>query len=350
MHYESIFALTISMFALTSLAVFAVAKAKCFVQSRNRGSLKGSGKTKAKCFVQSRNRGTLKGSGKTTTKGKRITQKSEKKMTTDTDFTQSMVKMVKSAWARRVLLVIRTLATSTLTQPACDHFSKAKEDRLSSAAPSLEREVIDHPPHPPGNLSSPRAPLSPKPKTDAAIAAADVKPVNAVGVQQGLLTLFVLLVVAAMIGSFITTGIKTRTIIVDTAAAHGDGECRTEMDHTCNYDTGIETLPKGLGASFPYGLLKYAVLGTTADPNAFPTAAPLLQMDTHAAVLPQTISYPAPLAPAYQSRSTMAAEEQSPPNEAGALASNVLLQTASDSPPSARNAAQVSTTIVHCSA
>ena len=146
------------------------------------------------------------------------------------------------------------------------------------------------------------------------------------------------------------TGIKTLTIIVDTAAAHGDGECRTEMDRTCNYDTGIETLPKGLGASFPYGLLKYAVLGTTADPNAFPTAAPLFQMDTHAAVLPQTISYAAPLTPAHQPRSTMAAEESSPPNEADALASNVLLQTASNSAPSARNKAQVSTTIVHCSA
>jgi hypothetical protein len=73
-------------------------------------------------------------------------------------------------------------------------------------------------------------------------------------------------------------------------------------------------------------------------------------MDTHAAVLPQTISDPAPPAPAHQSRSTMAAEERSPPNEAGALASNVLLQTASNSAPSARYTAQVSTTIVHCSA
>jgi hypothetical protein len=68
-------------------------------------------------------------------------------------------------------------------------------------------------------------------------------------------------------------------------------------------------------------------------------------MGTHAAVLPQTISDPAPPAPAQQSRSTMAAEEASPPHEAGALASNVLPQTASNSAPSARYAAQVSTTM-----
>ena len=507
----AIFALTISMYALTSLAVFAFAKPKCFVQSRNRG--------------------TLKGNGKTATKGKRIAQTTEKKrakeakeakrheankegmvflrqllkdargaadqalvvtsvsaglaslacvwvlprlgwdnvfmlplipaiillvlcmyqvclcgldrhvegkldqistlqqrgklcstalgpwswwlcrrsqwwcdnvtdylecsslvampavaslagpavvlvhvMTTDTGLAQAMVKMAKSAWARRtllVLLVIRTLATSTLTQPACGHFvaeaqikigaipvwvpaivfivpilvafgishNKAKEDRLSSAAPSLEREVTDHPPHSPGNLSSPCAPLSPKPKSDAAIAAADVKPVNTVGVQ--LLTLFVLLVVVAMIGSLYTNSDpNSYPTTVDCVPSWSPW---TSFPKSCG--TGIKTLPKGLAPPFPFTLLKYVPLATTADPNAFPAAAPLLQMGTHAAVLPQTISDPAPPAPAQQSRSTMAAEEASPPHEAGALASNVLPQTASNSAPSARYAAQVSTTM-----
>jgi hypothetical protein len=208
-----------------------------------------------------------------------------------------------------------------------------------------EREVADHPPHPPGNLSSPRAPLSPNPKTDAAIVAADVK--------QGLLTLFVLLVVAAMIGSLTTTDPPIDTIS-DPNSYPTTVDCVpswspwTFCPKSCS--TGIKTLQKGLGPPFPFTLLKYAALAITADHNAFPAAAPLLQMDTHAAVLPQTISYPAPLAPAYQSRSTMAAEEQSPPNEAGALASNVLPQTASNSAPSARYAAQVSTTMVRCNA
>jgi hypothetical protein len=73
-------------------------------------------------------------------------------------------------------------------------------------------------------------------------------------------------------------------------------------------------------------------------------------MGTHAAVLPHTISDPAPPAPAHQSRNTMTAEEPSPTHEAGALAPNVLLQTTSNSAPSARYAAQVSTTMVRCNA
>ena len=234
------------------------------------------------------------------------------------------------------MLAVASLAgPAAMLVPVMSTDTDLTQSKLSSA-PSLKREVTDHPPHPPGNLSSPRAPLSPNPKTDAAIVAADVK--------QGLLTLFVLLVVAAMIGSLTTTDPPIDTIS-DPNSYPTTVDCVpswspwTSCPKSCS--TGIKTLQKGLGPPFPFTLLKYAALATTADHNAFPAAAPLLQMGTHAAVLPQTISDPAPPALAHQSRS---------PHEAGALASNVLPQTASNSAPSARYAAQVSTTMVRCNA